>query len=194
MASHRSLSENKSPQVPRTLLSILSDFDSDAVWIVSTHLVISKSSSPWINPLVTVPGAPIAIGLIITCMFHSFFFTFLVRSRYLSLFLFSFDFTLWSVHNFTNSLFFLLTITQSSCQAEIWWSVHISKSQRSLCISFSKMNSGWCIYHLIVRWNFNFLHYSYWINLPTQLCLVLYSFCASLLHSLIMWLIVLSLL
>ena len=34
---------------------------------------------------------------------------------------------------------------------------------------------------------------SQWITLPTQSCLVLYSFCANLLHSLIMWLIVSSL-
>ena len=38
--------------------------------------------------------------------------------------------------------------------------------------------------------DFNFLHYSQWITLPTQSCLVLYSFCANLLHSLIMWLII----
>ena len=36
-------------------------------------------------------------------------------------------------------------------------------------------------------------HYSQWITLPTQSCLVLYSFCDNLLHLLIMWLIVSSL-
>ena len=50
-----------------------------------------------------------------------------------------------------------------------------------------------CIYHLFVWSNFNFLHNSQWITLPTQLCLVLLSFCDNLLHSLIMWLIVSSL-
>ena len=49
-----------------------------------------------------------------------------------------------------------------------------------------------CIYHFFVRSNLNFFHNSLWIILPTQLCLVLYSFCASLLDSL-MWLIVSSL-
>ena len=34
----------------------------------------------------------------------------------------------------------------------------------------------------------NFLHISQWITLTTQSCLVLHSFCANLLHSLIMWL------
>ena len=39
----------------------------------------------------------------------------------------------------------------------------------------------------------NFLYISQWITLPTQSCLVLYSFCANLLHSLILWLMVSSL-
>ena len=37
------------------------------------------------------------------------------------------------------------------------------------------------------------MHISQWIILPTQSCLALYSFCANLLHSLIMWLMVSSL-
>ena len=69
----------------------------------------------------------------------------------------------------------------------------MSKSHRSLCVSFSWTGAGLCIYHLFVWSNFNFLHISQWITLPTQSCLVLYSFCSNLLHSLIMWLLVLSL-
>ena len=41
--------------------------------MVSTRLFISKSSCPFDNPLVTVPKAPITIGIIVTFMFHSFF-------------------------------------------------------------------------------------------------------------------------
>ena len=44
------------------------------------------------------------------------------------------------------------------------------------------------------RSNLNYLHNSLWIIFTTRSCLVIYSFCASLLHSLIMWLIVSSLL
>ena len=33
----------------------------------------SKSSSPFSYPLVTVQNAPITIGIIVNCMFHSFF-------------------------------------------------------------------------------------------------------------------------
>ena len=70
-----------------------------------------------------------------------------------------------------------------------------SKSSRSwsLCESFSRTGAGLCLYHLFVWSNWNFLHISQWITLPTQSCLALYSFCANLLHSLIIWLIVSSL-
>ena len=69
----------------------------------------------------------------------------------------------------------------------------MSKSHRSLCVSFSSTGAGLCIYHLFVQWNLNFLHISQWITFPTQSCQVLYSFSANLLHSIIMWLIVSSL-
>ena len=64
----------------------------------------------------------------------------------------------------------------------------MSKSHRSLCVLFFRTGAGLCIYHLFMWSNLNFLHISQWITLPTQSCLVLYSFCANLLHSLIMWL------
>ena len=69
----------------------------------------------------------------------------------------------------------------------------MSKSYRSLCVLFSRTGAGLCIYHLFVWSNLNFLHISQWITLPTQSCQVLYFFCANLLHSHIMWLIVSSL-
>ena len=50
-----------------------------------------------------------------------------------------------------------------------------------------------CIYHLFVRSNLNFWHNSQLITFPTHSCQVLYFFCASWLHSLIMWLILLCL-
>ena len=63
--------------------------------MVSTRPLISKSSSPSINPLVDLPSAPVTIGITVTLIFHSFFSS-LAKSRYLSLFLLSFSFTLWS--------------------------------------------------------------------------------------------------
>ena len=73
MVFHRCLSDSKSPQVSRTLLSILAVLNNAVVWMVCTRPPTSKSSSPFSNPLVTVPNAPITIGIIVTFMFHSFF-------------------------------------------------------------------------------------------------------------------------
>ena len=95
MVFHWSLSGNKSSQVLWTLLSILAVLNNVVVWMVSTSPPTSKSSSPFSNPLVTVPKAPITIGIIVTFMFHCFFNS-LGRSRYLSFFSHSFSFTLWS--------------------------------------------------------------------------------------------------
>ena len=124
MVSHWSLSKNKSPQISRTLFSILANFNNAVIWIVSIHPIISKSSSPCTNPLVNVPRAPITIGIIITFMFHSFFNS-LAWSRYLSPFSHSFDFTLWSASTAKSTimqvLFFLLIIIRSGHLAEIWW-------------------------------------------------------------------------
>ena len=48
------------------------------------------------NSLVTVLSAPITIGIMFCSFFFVFFLFFLIRSKYLSLFLLSFSFTLWS--------------------------------------------------------------------------------------------------
>ena len=71
--------------------------------------------------------------------------------------------------------------------AEIRWSVCMSKSQRSLCMSYFRTDVGLCSYHLFVWSDFNFLHNSQWIPLLTQSCLFLYSSQANLLKSLIIW-------
>ena len=174
-----SLRDSKSPQVSRTLLGILAVLNNVVVWMVSTHPLTSKSSNHFSNPLVTVPNAPITIGKIITCMFHSFFNS-LARSRYLSFFSHSFSFILWSAGTAKSTilqvLFFLLIIIRSGLLADIWWSVCMLKSHRSLCVLFSKTGAGLCIYHLLVWSNLNFLHISQCITLSTQSCLVLYSF------------------
>ena len=65
MAFHWSLSDSKSPQVSRTFLSILVVLNNAVVWMVSTRPPTSLSSSPFSNPLFTVPKAPITIGIII---------------------------------------------------------------------------------------------------------------------------------
>ena len=171
-------------------------FNNAVVWMTSARSPTSKSSSPFTNPLIIVPNAPITIGIIATCMFHNFL-NCQARSRYYSFFSHSFSFILWSAGTAKSTilqvLFILLIIIKSGLLAGIWWSVCKLKSHRSLCVTFSRTGSGLCIYHLLVWSNWNFLHISQWITLPSQSCLALYSRCANLRHSLILWLMVSSL-
>ena len=69
----------------------------------------------------------------------------------------------------------------SGLLAEIRWSVCISKSQKILCVLFSRTESGLWIYNLLIWSNFNFLYNSRWIPFLTESCLLLYFFCANLL-------------
>ena len=75
--------------------------------------------------------------------------------------------TRWLVH------FFLLIEIRFGLRIGTQWCVCISKLQRILCVSFSRTDSGLCIYHLVVWSHFNLLHNSQWITFPTQ------SFCTS---------------
>ena len=95
MVFHWRLNDSESSQVSRNRLSILAVISNAPVWMVSTRPPNSKSSSPFNNPLVTVPKAPITIGIIVTFMFHTFLFNSLARSRYLFLFSHSFSFIQW---------------------------------------------------------------------------------------------------
>ena len=173
--------------------ALFSVFWDAVVWMVSTCPPTSKSLSPFNNPLVTMPKASIMIGIIVTFLFHSFF-QFSSKVQVLILLFTFFQFysvVSWDskVHNFASSLsFFLLITLRSGLLAEIWWSVCMSKSYRSLCVSFSRTDAGLCMYDLFVLSNLNFLHISQWITLPTQSCTL-----SNLLHLLIMWLIVSSL-
>ena len=199
MVFHCSLSDSKSPQVSRTRLRILAVLNHAVVCLVSTRLPTSNSPRPFNNPLVIVPNTPITIGTIVTFTFYSFFNS-LARSRYLSFFSLSFRYILLSAGTAKLTIlkilaffFFLLIFIRSGLLCGIRWSVCMLKSHRSLCESFSRTGAGLCIYDLFAWSNRNFLHISQWIILPTQSCLTLYSFCANLLHSLIMSLIVSSL-
>ena len=91
-------SDSKSPQLSRTLLSILADLNKVVVWMVFILPLISNSFSPFSEPLGTDTSTPTLTGITVTFIFHSFFFfSSLARSKYLSLFWFvSLIFTPWS--------------------------------------------------------------------------------------------------
>ena len=85
---------------------------------------------------------------------------------------------------------FFLFITLSGLLAWTRWSVCIWKSQRILLVSLDKLL---LVYILFLVWsNVKFLHDSLWITCPTRSRIGFYCFCASFLHSLIIWLIVSS--
>ena len=197
MVFHWSLSDSKSPQVSMTLLSILTNLNNVTVWKASIRPLISKSSSPFTNWSFSECTKSTNYNWYSSHFHVPQFFNSLVRSRYLSFFTLSFSFTLWSSRTAKSTilqvLFLLLIIIRSSCLSKIRWSVCMSRSQRSLSVLFSRTDAGLWIYHLFVWSNFNFLHNSLGITLLTQLCLVLHTFCANLLHSHITWLIVSSL-
>ena len=167
MAFHENVSDNKSPQVSETLLSILDDLNNAVVWMVSTCSVISKTSSSCINHLVAAPQAPITIGIIVTFILRMFFLIPDEVQVLISLFAscyFYFEVSQDSkVHCSANSVlffylfFFLWIIIMSSRLAEVSWSVCMSKSQRSLSVPFSYIYSGLCIYRSFVESNLNIL-------------------------------------
>ena len=81
--------------------------------MVSTHPLISKFFSPCTNPLVSVPIAPITIGITVTFMFHNFF-QFPSKVEVLILLYAFFQFysvvSQDKVYNLTSSFFFLLLL------------------------------------------------------------------------------------
>ena len=145
MGFYWSLSDRKSPQVSMTILNILADLNNTVVRMVPTRSLISKSSNPCINRLVTVSSAPVSIDITVTLMFHSFFQfsskVYVLISLFAFLQFYPVDSPNGKVHYSAGSLSFFpffffffvvtITITRPGRLAEIKWSVSISKSQRS---------------------------------------------------------------
>ena len=94
MVFHWNLSDSKSPQVSLTFLNIMADLNKAVVWMVSSCSIISKSSSPFTNPIGVDPSAPTSIGINIIFMIPSFSSS-QAKSRYLSFFSLLSNFTLW---------------------------------------------------------------------------------------------------
>ena len=114
----RSLNDNTSPHISRTLLNILADLNNVIVWMVLILPLISDSSSLFSKPFGTIPSAPITIGITVILVFHCIFSS-QARSKYFSIFSQSFIFTLWFVR-MVSSLLLLLSL--------LWWVFHTSIS------------------------------------------------------------------
>ena len=169
MVFHWSLSDSKSPQVTRIFLSILAVHNNAVVWMVSTRPPTSKSSSPFSNPFVTVPNAPITIGIIVTCMFHSYFHS-LARPRYLSFF--SHPSVLFCGQPGQQSRQFckFSFLCRLSFRLVFWPRLSdpcVCQSPIGVYVSFSRTGAGLYIYRLFVWSNLNFWHISQWITLQT---------------------------
>ena len=105
------------PQFSRTCLSILDYIDNAVLLIVIICTLISMSSSPFTDSLETVLSAQMPIGINSVFIFQRFF--------------------------FVSSFFFFFDDSCNSCNmAEIRGSIYILKSLRSLCIAFSRADSG----------------------------------------------------
>ena len=72
MVFHWSFSDSKSPQVSRTLLSIVAVLSNAVIWIVSTCPPTSMSFRPFNNPVVIVAKTQITIRAksVNYCTFH----------------------------------------------------------------------------------------------------------------------------
>ena len=103
------LSDSKSLKISRTLLSILSillNLNSAVVWMILILPLIFNSLNLFSRSLGSIPSGFTAIVITIPFKFYCFFSS-LARSKYRSIFLLSFIFTLWST-GMAKSLRFLL--------------------------------------------------------------------------------------
>ena len=151
------------------------------VSIVSILFLISKWTSLFSKPLVTVRSLPTFIGITVTCIFYSFFSS-QARSKYFFIFLLFFHFHYDP--RMTNS-YFLLTLD--------WvFSPEFGDPFVYQCLKefyvyhFLQKILAWALYNWSAWSSICFLHNSQRITFPTQAGLVLHIFCASFLQSLIM--------
>ena len=100
-------SDNKSLQVSSSFLSILVDFSSAMVYMVTVFPLISSSSSLFFRFLEIVQRIPTMFGISAIFTFHCFFSS-LEWSRYLSSISSSFIFTLWPTGTAKSTMWLVL--------------------------------------------------------------------------------------
>ena len=115
----------------------------------------------------TVHSALTIIGITVIFMYYSFFIS-LVKSKYLFIFLL-FLFSLCRSLGQQNTSFFFLVDYHKVWSSDRGYVIRLYlKIPEIFCVSFSRMDSGLCIYHLVICLNFNLLHSSHSITFPTQ--------------------------
>ena len=158
--------------------------------------LISKSFCSWTNPLMTVPSAPVTIGITVIFMFHSFF-SILQQGpgTYLS---FRFLLILPCCQPerqsplFGRFSFFLLTITRSGCLAVVIC-LYLKIPEEFVCFIFL---DGFLVVHILFVGRVKFKLLAQFpvdpFALPISSSVILF-LCANSMHLLIRWLIVSSL-
>ena len=121
MVFHWGLSDGKSPQVFRTLLSNLADLNKSVVWIVSTRPAISKSPSSSTNLLMTVPRASIKIIIIVTFMFHYYYHYYYYYYYYYSLRVFHIIVSWW----YFTGVWLTASLLQSPELFPVFWPISV---------------------------------------------------------------------
>ena len=146
---------------------------------------IPKSSSQFTDHLGIVPNVQVTITKIL--IFISRFPIFYILSVYC-----------WNCKIHYSAILFCCCCCWLSLGLVVWpriGDLFVSQNSSEVCeFHFFRADSELNLYHLFVWSNLNFLHSSLWVIFPTHSCLVLDTFCVNLLHSLIIWLIVLFLL
>ena len=154
---------------------ILVDFNNALLSVVLILPLIFLSSNLCPKALGTVPCTPSISGITVTFMSLSFVNS-LRRSNYLSAFLLSFIFPLWSngtTKSTSGQVLLCLLIN-----TKVWFSDQDARIHSCLKIpeNFMRLifrtDSDLCIYHLLVWPNLNLWRNSEWITFPSKSCLV----------------------
>ena len=145
--------------------------------MLHTRLLISKSSDPIINYLVTVPSAPFSVGITVTFMFLSFFSS-LARSRCLSLFSLSKKISQWTAGTAKSSIRQLLFLGRLSPGLVVCPRLHdpfVSQNTREFCASYSPGQTPGCPYTVCSYGQITFFR-TIPSGSPVIIILLLYSF------------------
>ena len=152
--------------------------------------LISNCSNSHLNFLAIVPSVPTTIGITVTHTFHGIL-NFLARSEYWSIFSVSFIFIPWTtgMAKDTRRQVFFFLIINSRC-VFFWLGLgdqFVSKNVKEFYVPNSQRRILVCAYTMLLYGNIKSFAQFPGITYSTQSYLAFFSFCVSLLHSLMIW-------